>query len=118
MKNEDLSPEMSVIVEFDETLRFGKVIGPTTLKQGSLVQITGWVVALEPDHLHVTVTADKIQQNGPITISDLQHHKLLDEREELQRRIDNGGLDQKRVQMILARLNAISAILNRVKTVV
>ncbi len=67
MKNEDLKPEMKVLVDHDGLLKPAKVIGPVTLRNagtGELIETSGWVVAIEPSNLHVTVTADKIQPRG------------------------------------------------------
>lgn len=64
MQNEELKPEMKVLVERNGSLIPAKVIGPTTLTVGSRTEITGWVVALERDNLHLTVTADKIHPRG------------------------------------------------------
>jgi hypothetical protein len=67
MQNEELKPEMKVCVDYDGSLRLAKVIGPVTVtKAGTdeLIEISGWVVAIEPSNLHLTVTADKIHARG------------------------------------------------------
>jgi hypothetical protein len=59
----ELKPEMKVLVDYDGLLKRAKVIGPVTLTNagtGELIEISGWVVAIEPSNLHATVTADKI----------------------------------------------------------
>ena len=63
MQNEELKPEMKVVVDYDGLLKRAKVIGPVTVTNagtGELLEISGWVVAIEPSNLHATVTADKI----------------------------------------------------------
>lgn len=63
MQNEELKPEMKVLVDYDGLLKRAKVIGPVTVTNagtGELLEISGWVVAIEPSNLHATVTADKI----------------------------------------------------------
>ncbi len=63
MQNEDLKPEMKVLVDHGGSLKPAKVIGPvkvTNAGTGELIEIGGWVVAIEPSNLHATVTADKI----------------------------------------------------------
>lgn len=63
MQNEELKPEMKVLVDHDGLLKLAKVIGPATLKNagtGELIELSAWVVAIEPSNLHATVTADKI----------------------------------------------------------
>jgi hypothetical protein len=64
MQNEELKPEMKVRVDHDGSSKLAKVIGPATLKKGKLIEITGWVVAIEPSNLHVTLTADKIHRKS------------------------------------------------------
>lgn len=61
MQNEELKREMKVLVEHEGSLKPAKVVGPTELKVGNRTEITGWVVALELNNLHLRVTADKIQ---------------------------------------------------------
>lgn len=63
MQNEELKPEMKVLVDYDGLLKRAKVVGPVTVTNagtGELLEISGWVVAIEPSNLHATVTADKI----------------------------------------------------------
>jgi hypothetical protein len=63
MKNEELRPEMRVLVDYNGSLKRAKVIGPVALTNAGtveLIEISGWVVAIEPSNLHATVTADKI----------------------------------------------------------
>jgi len=60
MTNEQLKPEMKVLVDVEGVLKPAKVIGPTTLREGDKVTITGWVVHIEPTGLPYTTTADKI----------------------------------------------------------
>jgi hypothetical protein len=63
MQNEELRPEMKVLVDYDGLLKRAKVIGPVTLRNagtGELIEISGWVVAIEPSNLHATLTAEKI----------------------------------------------------------
>ena len=63
MQNKELKPEMKVLVDHDGLLKPAKVIGQVTVTNtgtGELIEISGWVVAIEPSNLHVTVTADKI----------------------------------------------------------
>jgi hypothetical protein len=67
MQNEELKPEMKVVVDYDGSLKLAKIIGPVEFKNagtGELIEIRGWVVAIEPSNLHVTVTADKIHPRG------------------------------------------------------
>ena len=60
MTNEQLRAEMKVLVDFEGVLKPAKVIGPTTLRKGDKVTVTGWVVHIEPSGLPHTTTADKI----------------------------------------------------------
>jgi hypothetical protein len=63
MQNEELKPEMKVLVDHDGSLKLAKVIGSvkiTNVGTGELIEISGWVVAIEPSNLHATLTADKI----------------------------------------------------------
>jgi len=63
MQNEELKPGMKVLVDHDGLLKPAKVIGPvkvTNAGTGELIEISGWVVAIEPSNLHATLTADKI----------------------------------------------------------
>jgi hypothetical protein len=63
MHNEELKPEMKVLVDYDGSLKRAKLIGPVMLTNagtGELIEISGWVVAIEPSNLHATVTTDKI----------------------------------------------------------
>jgi hypothetical protein len=63
VQNEELKPEMKVLVDYDGLLKRAKVVGPVTVTNagtGELLEISGWVVAIEPSNLHATVTADKI----------------------------------------------------------
>jgi hypothetical protein len=60
MTNEQLRAEMKVLVYVEGVLKPAKVIGPTTLREGDKVTITGWVVHIEPSGLPHTTTADKI----------------------------------------------------------
>lgn len=60
MTNEEMKPEMKVIVDVEGVLKPAKVIGPTTLRVGDKVTITGWVVHIEPSALPYSTTADKI----------------------------------------------------------
>lgn len=63
MQDEELKLEMKVLVDHDGLLKLAKVIGPVTVTNtgtGELIEISGWVVAIEPSNLHATVTADKI----------------------------------------------------------
>src|SRR5258708_40234400 len=60
MTNEELKPEMKVLVDVEGVLKPAKVIGPTRLREGPRVTITGWVVHIEPSALPHTTTADKI----------------------------------------------------------
>jgi hypothetical protein len=60
MTNEEMKPEMKVMVDVEGVLKPAKVIGPTTLRVGDKVTITGWVVHIEPLALPHSTTADKI----------------------------------------------------------
>jgi hypothetical protein len=63
VRNEELTPEMKVLVDHDGLLKPAKVIGPVRVTKagtGELLEISGWVVAIEPSNLHATVTADRI----------------------------------------------------------
>jgi hypothetical protein len=60
MTNEQLRAEMKVLVDVEGVLKPAKVIGPTTLRKGDKITITGWVVHIEPSGLPHTTTADKI----------------------------------------------------------
>jgi hypothetical protein len=63
VQNEELKPEMKVLVDYDGLLKRAKVVGPVTVTNagtGELLEISGWAVAIEPSNLHATVTADKI----------------------------------------------------------
>lgn len=63
MRNEELEPEMKVLVDHDGALKPAKVIGPVTVTNagtGEKIEISGWVVAIDPSNLHATVTAEKI----------------------------------------------------------
>lgn len=63
MQNEELKPEMKVLVDYGGSLKSAKVIGPVEHKNvstGELIEIVGWKVAIEPSGLGVTVTADQI----------------------------------------------------------
>lgn len=58
---------MKVVVDYDGSLKLAKVIGQVEFKNagtGELIEIRGWVVAIEPSNLHVTVTAGKIHPRG------------------------------------------------------
>ena len=72
MQNEELKPEMKVLIDHDESLKPAKVIGPVKLTNagtGELIAISGWVVAIEPSNLHATVTADKIHPRSQTLFS-------------------------------------------------
>jgi hypothetical protein len=63
MRNDELKSEMKVRVDHDGALKPAKVIGPvrvTNAGTGKLIEISGWVVAIDASNLHVTVTAEKI----------------------------------------------------------
>lgn len=63
MKNEELKPEMRVLVDVDGSLKPGKVIDSVrkiNKNTGEVIGILGWMVATEPSGLHRQVTADKI----------------------------------------------------------
>jgi hypothetical protein len=63
VQNEELRPEMRVLVDYNGSLKRAKVIGPVALRNagtGDVIEISGCVVAIEPSNLHATVTADKI----------------------------------------------------------
>jgi hypothetical protein len=75
MQNEELKPEMKVLVDYGGSLKSAKVIGPVKYKNvstGELIEIVGWKVAIEPSGLGVTVTVDQI---SPRTSSSPEKRK-------------------------------------------
>jgi hypothetical protein len=67
VQNEELKSEMKVFVDYDGSRKPAKVIDCVKVKNvgtGELIEIKGWVVAIEPSNLHVQVTADKIHSRG------------------------------------------------------
>jgi hypothetical protein len=60
MQNEEVKPEMKVLVDYEGSAKPAKVIGPVERRIGTSVRIIAWVVAMEPNNLHVQVTADKM----------------------------------------------------------
>jgi hypothetical protein len=60
MTNEQIKPEMKVLVDVEGVLKPAKVIDATRLHKGGGVTITGWLVHIEPTGLPYTTTADKI----------------------------------------------------------
>jgi hypothetical protein len=64
MKDEELKAEMRVFVEHEGSLKAGKVIGPVEKKSastGKRIAVSGWIIAVEPTGLHLTVAADQIR---------------------------------------------------------
>jgi hypothetical protein len=60
MANEEIKPEMKVMVDVEGVQKPAKVIGPPTLRVSDKVTITGWVVHIEPSALPYSTTPDKI----------------------------------------------------------
>jgi hypothetical protein len=61
MTDDEIKPEMKILVEYEGTLRPAKVIGARREKTGNgPSKIIGWTVHIEPTGLPYSTTADKI----------------------------------------------------------